>query len=310
MSLTVKNLSKKYDKNLVLDSINFKLNQGEAMSIVGSSGCGKTTLLKCISGLCSVDKGEININLKPVNDLPPNKRNIGYVFQESPLFPHLSIVENIVFNIKKINEEKLNFLLEKIKIKHLKNKYPHEISGGENQRTAVARSLIRNPDLFLLDEPFTNLDEITKEHTKELIFETIKETNTTTILVNHDIQDSLELSDKLLVLDNANIKMLDSPFKVYSEPNSLKTAQLFGELNHIKIKEEDIYVRPHDIIITEQSGLQAKVVKTKFLGQFYKIIAKIESRNVTLFHDKDIELNSHIKLKIKQEKKLKFNSNQ
>ena len=196
MSLTVKNLSKKYDKNLVLDSINFKLNQGEITSIVGSSGCGKTTLLKCISGLCSVNKGEININLKPVHDLPPNKRNIGYVFQESPLFPHLSIVENIVFNIKKINEEKLNFLLEKIKIKNLKNKYPHEISGGENQRTAVARSLIRNPDLFLLDEPFTNLDEITKEHTKELIFETIKETNTTTILVNHDIQDSLELSRK------------------------------------------------------------------------------------------------------------------
>ena len=167
---------------------------------------------------------------------------------------------------------------------------------------------MRNPDLFLLDEPFTNLDEITKEHTKELIFETIKETNTTTILVNHEIQDSLELSDKLLVLDNANIKMLDSPFKVYSEPNSVSTAQLFGELNHLKIKEEDIYLRPHDISVTEESGLQAKVLKTKFLGQFYKISAKIQSKNITLFHDKDIELNSYIKLKIKQEKILKFNS--
>ena len=120
MQAISKNLSKKYGENSVLNKIEFTLNQGEIISIIGASGCGKTTLLKCITGLCDIDDGEIKINSKPIHKLPPNKRNIGYVFQESPLFPHLNIYENIVFNMKKFDSEELDFLLDKIQIKHLK----------------------------------------------------------------------------------------------------------------------------------------------------------------------------------------------
>ena len=306
MSLSIKNLSKKYGENSVLNKIEFNLNQGEIISIIGSSGCGKTTLLKCITGLCDIDQGEIKINSKPIHKLPPNKRNIGYVFQESPLFPHLNIFENIVFNMKKFDSEKLDFLLDKIQIKHLKKRYPHEISGGENQRTAVIRSLIRNPDLFLLDEPFTNLDKVTKEHTKELIFDIIKETKTTTILVNHDIQDSLELSDRLLVLDEANIKMLNSSLKVYSEPPSLKIAKLFGEVNNLEIEGKQIYIRPKDVTTVTKSEIKAEVIQSNFVGQHFKITAKIGSKKITLFNKKDIKKNTQIHLHLEQDNILKF----
>lgn len=306
MSLSIKNLSKKYGENSVLNKIEFTLNQGEIISIIGASGCGKTTLLKCITGLCDIDEGEIKINLKPIHKLPPNKRNIGYVFQESPLFPHLNIFENIVFNMKKFDSEKLDFLLDKIQIKHLKKRYPHEISGGENQRTAVIRSLIRNPDLFLLDEPFTNLDKVTKEHTKELIFDIIKETKTTTILVNHDIQDSLELSDRLLVLDESNIKMLNSSLKVYSEPSSLKIAKLFGEVNNLEIEGKQVYIRPKDVTIVTKSEIKAEVIQSNFVGQHFKITAKIGSKKITLFNKKEIMKNTQIHLRLKQENILKF----
>lgn len=306
MSLSIKNLSKKYGENSVLNKIEFTLNQGEIISIIGASGCGKTTLLKCITGLCDIDEGEIKINLKPIHKLPPNKRNIGYVFQESPLFPHLNIFENIVFNMRKFDSEKLDFLLDRIQIKHLKKRYPHEISGGENQRTAVIRSLIRNPDLFLLDEPFTNLDKVTKEHTKELIFDIIKETKTTTILVNHDIQDSLELSDRLLVLDESNIKMLNSSLKVYSEPSSLKIAKLFGEVNNLEIEGKQVYIRPKDVTIVTKSEIKAEVIQSNFVGQHFKITAKIGSKKITLFNKKEIMKNTQIHLRLKQENILKF----
>jgi len=306
MSLNIENLSKKYGNNIVLNNINLTLNPGEIISIIGSSGCGKTTLLKCISGLCDVNHGTIKINSKPIHNLSPNKRNIGYVFQESPLLPHLNIIDNIVFNMNCFDEEKLNFLLEKIQIKHLKKRYPYEISGGENQRIAVVRSLIRNPDLFLLDEPFSNLDKLTKEHTKELIFNIIKETNTTTMIVNHDIQDSLELSDRVLVLDKAKINMLDTPLKVYSEPSNLNTAKLFGELNSLKIKDKNIYFRPQDVDLVEESDIQAQVVRSKFMGIFYKTIAKIGEENVIIYHKKKLKINTKIYLHIKPKKQLYF----
>ena len=208
--------------------------------------------------------------------------------------------------MKKFDSEKLDFLLDKIQIKHLKKRYPHEISGGENQRTAVIRSLIRNPDLFLLDEPFTNLDKVTKEHTKELIFDIIKETKTTTILVNHDIQDSLELSDRLLVLDESIIKMLNSSFKVYSKPSSLKIAKLFGEVNNFEIEGKQVYIRPKDVTIVTKSKIKAEVIQSNFVGQHFKITAKIGSKKITLFNKKELKKHTQIYLRLKQENILKF----
>ena len=308
MFLNIKNLSKKYGENSVLSDLNFSLNKGEIISIIGSSGSGKTTLLKCISGLCDIDTGEITINLKPIQNLEPNKRNIGYVFQESPLFPHLNVIDNILFNMKDIDNERLNFLLEKIQIKQLKNRYPHEISGGENQRVSVARSLIRNPSLLLLDEPFNNLDNQIKKNTKELVFDIIKKTKTTTIIVNHNIKESLEIADKILVLDkDVKNNMIGTPLEIYSKPRNLATARLFGEINSINLKDEKIYFRPHNISIVDKSNIKAKVIESIFLGSHYKITAKFEKDKVILFNHEYIKKNTTIYLNIEEKHMMKFN---
>ena len=306
MYLAIKNLSKKYNKNIVLENINLNVEKGEIISIVGSSGCGKTTLLKCIAGLCRLDKGKISINSKPVQSIEANNRNIGFVFQESPLLPHLNVLENILLNLKKYDKEKLTFLLKKIQISDLKKRYPYELSGGENQRVAVARSLIREPSLFLLDEPFSNLDVRNKKHTRELIFEIIKKTNTTTLIVNHDLHDSLEISDRILVLENGRNKMFDTTYKVYSEPKSLEIARIFGDINHLKINGESIYFRPSEVDIVKQSEITAQVIKSVFLGTVYKIIAKINLIKIIIFHNKELEKDKLIKIKIRKNLKKYF----
>lgn len=305
MFLEIDKLSKSYSKNSIFNNLSFKIKEGDIISIVGPSGSGKTTLLKCISGLCDIDKGSIKLNSKLLTRLEPNQRNIAYVFQESPLFPHLTVNQNILFNLNIFDEEKLNFIIEKINIGHLKNRYPHEISGGENQRVAVARSLIRNPDLLLMDEPFSNLDLYIKDKLKELVFELISELNTTTIIVNHDIKDSLEISDRILILINGEINNYDIPRAVYSNPKCLESANLFGVLNRVNTNEETFYCRPEHIKLTS-SGIAASVINSTFIGPFYKIKALVNNEKIIFYSNKDLFLNEKIYLEIDSKKRIYF----
>ena len=307
MYLDIKNLSKKYDENFVLENLNLRLIEGEIISIVGTSGSGKTTLLNCVSGICNFDIGEIFVNSKPVHLLDPNKRNIGFVFQESTLLPHLNVLDNITFNLKNIDKEKLSCLLEKIQISKLIERYPHELSGGEVQRVSVARSLIRRPDLLLLDEPFTNLDSISKKKTKELILNLIKKTNTTTIIVSHDINEALEISDKILVLDSDKKYMFDTPQKVYNNPKSLEIAEMFGEINRFKLKNNKFYCRPQDVLIVEKSEIKAKVIRSIFLGLFFKIELDLISDSIIIYNSKALIKDTVVYLKVAINKRLEFN---
>jgi len=307
MYLDIKNLSKKYDENFVLENLNLRLIEGEIISIVGTSGSGKTTLLNCISGICNFDIGEIFLNSKPLHLLQPNKRNIGFVFQESTLLPHLNVLENIIFNLKNIEKEELSYLLEKIQISKLIERYPHELSGGEVQRVSVARSLIRRPDLLLLDEPFTNLDSISKKKTKELILNLIKKTNTTTIIVSHDINEALEISDKILVLDSDKKYMFDTPQKVYNNPKSLEIAEMFGEVNRFKLKNNEFYCRPQDVLIVEKSEIKAKVIKSIFLGLFFKIELDLINDSIIIYNSKALIKDTIVYLKIEVNNCIKFN---
>ena len=299
MFLTIKNLSKSYKKNKVLNKLNLVIRKGEIISVVGSSGSGKSTLLKSISGLDSIDSGEIIINSKKIQNTPTNERNIGYVFQESPLLPHINIIKNILFNYKKYDHNKLSFLLEKMEIKNIVDRYPHEISGGENQRVAVARSLIREPDIFLLDEPFSNLDFVNKNHTKEIIFDIIKKTNTTTIIVNHDVQDSLEISDRILVLNKQKDYFIDTPYNIYTKPNNIETATLFGYVNKIEIEDNSFYFRPEKVNVVEKSDMIFKIIKVKYLGSTYKIVADYKGQKIIFFHNKKLEKKTKIYVDIK-----------
>ena len=305
MFLEIDKLSKRYSKNSILNNITFKIKKGDIVSIVGPSGSGKTTLLKCISGLCDIDRGSIKLNSKLLTRLEPNQRSIAYVFQESPLFPHLTVNQNILFNLKVFDREKLNFIIEKINIGHLKNRYPHEISGGENQRAAVARSLIRNPDLLLMDEPFSNLDLYIKDKLKALVFELISELKTTTIIVNHDIKDSLEISDRILILINGEINNYDIPHAVYSNPKCLESANLFGELNRINTNEKIFYCRPEHIELTS-SGIAASVISSTFIGPFYKIRAHVNDEKIIFYSNKNLSTNEKVYFEIDLKKRIYF----
>ena len=204
MFLEVKDLKKYYSsKDKLIRNLNFSVEKGDIISFIGESGSGKTTFLKCLAGLEKINSGTIKLNGAVLNDknsfVAPNKRKIGFVFQDYPLFPHLNIIENISINLEKKFLSKIDYILTLTNLQDLSHRYPHQLSGGEQQRACIARALIREPDLLLLDEPFSNLDSNIKLSIQEEIHKIIKETKTTTILVTHDIRDTFNISDKILI---------------------------------------------------------------------------------------------------------------
>ena len=211
--LEIFELNHSFDKEVyVLDNINLSVKSGEILSILGPSGCGKTTLLRIIAGLEKQTNGIIKINNKIVSDqscfIPPEKRNLGLIVQERSLFPHLTNYENILFGIKDLDDknEIARDYLELFKIDHLKDKYPHEISGGEQQRIALARSLAPSPALLLMDEPFNALDEKLKIEMYAEIKKIFRQKNITVIMVSHDNEEVRFFSDKLITIEDGNIK--------------------------------------------------------------------------------------------------------
>ena len=206
--LEIKNLSHSYDEtNQIIQNINLEIEKSDRVAILGPSGCGKSTLLRLIAGLEKPNLGQITIDGTVVSTekfiVPPEKRKIGLVVQEKALFPHLSVYDNIGFGIKKNIDKKTitNDLLELLKIDSLKNKYPHEISGGEQQRVALARSLAPNPKLLMLDEPFSALDKDLKGVLYEEISQVFSERGSTILLVTHDSQEAEIMTKKQMKME-------------------------------------------------------------------------------------------------------------
>lgn len=308
MFLKVKSISQSYSKKRILNDINFTQQEGEIISLIGSSGAGKSTLLKSLAGLCKIQNGSISLNSSFIQNIEPNNRNISYVFQDSPLFPHLNVLENIVFNLKDYDNDRLDLLLSKALIKKLINKYPYEISGGENQRVAVVRSIIRKPDLLLLDEPFSNLDNATKKFVKDIVFEIIKFSNITTIIVSHDFQESLGISDKIMILEDGRIDSFDIPEIIYNKPKNLKTARLFGDVVNCKFENENIYIRPENVCVVSSSKNIVSVIKSEFLGEKYRVTANFGSNIIFFYYQSNLSKGSNVFIELRIDKKLVFKS--
>jgi len=289
MFLQVNNLSKKYDEKLVLENITFQQKEGEIISLIGTSGIGKSTLLKCLSGLTNINSGSVVLNGDKIHKQEASFRKIAYVFQESPLFPHINVIDNILFNLSEYDQEKLNHLLEKTEVKALVKRFPYELSGGENQRVAIVRSLIRNPDLLLLDEPFSNLDTVNKRYVKEIVFEIIKESNLTTIIVNHDIEESLEISDRIMIINNGIIESIDSPENIYKSPKNLSTAELFGDVTSISVDNQKKHIRPENIKIVKKSAYSVEIKNSHYLGEKYRVSAKLGNDIISLYHNSELK---------------------
>ncbi len=228
--LKIESLSMKYNEKTVLEDINFEVKKGEFLSLLGPSGCGKTTLLKILIGIEQATQGKIykytDGETVEINNLSPAKRNIGIVFQNYALFPNMNIFENIAYALKtrKLPKEeidkKVNEIIKTFELTEHVAKKPKELSGGQQQRVAMARTLVLNPDIVLLDEPMSALDAEIKLSLRKMLKALQEKTGITMIYVTHDQEEAFDLSDRIMLLENAKIVQLDTPYQLYHNPKS------------------------------------------------------------------------------------------
>ncbi|WFD11625.1 ABC transporter ATP-binding protein [Tepidibacter hydrothermalis] len=241
--LCLKNIKKTYGKHdkrsefdLNIDEL--KIEYRDFFGIVGGSGCGKTTLLKIIAGLTDLDYGEICMDQKIINQILPQRRNIGMIFQENLLFPHMNVYENIGFGlkIKKVGKKEISKLiddvLQSVGLKGFEKRYPNELSGGQKQRVSLARALVLKPELLLMDEPFSALDPRLREEMRSLILKIHKEYNMTIVFVTHDIEEAFNLFNNMIIMKEGRIVQNGSPMQIYENPINTYVAKFMG-INNI-----------------------------------------------------------------------------
>ena len=239
-SVVLKNLVKSYDgKKNIIDNINLEIKDKEFIVLVGSSGCGKSTILRLISGLEDITSGEILIDDKVVNNVHPKDRDIAFVFQSYALYPHMSVYDNIAFGLKmrkydkKTIDAKVREVAESLNLTELLNRKPKQLSGGQRQRVALGRAIVRNPKVFLMDEPLSNLDANLRVHMRSEIKRLHQKLKTTFIYVTHDQTEALTMGDRIFVLDKGKIQQADTPEVIYNQPKNKFVAGFIGQMNFI-----------------------------------------------------------------------------
>ncbi len=239
-SVILKNLVKSYDgKKNIIDNINLEIKDKEFIVLVGSSGCGKSTILRLISGLEDITSGEILIDDKVVNNVHPKDRDIAFVFQSYALYPHMSVYDNIAFGLKmrkydkKTIDAKVREVAESLNLTELLNRKPKQLSGGQRQRVALGRAIVRNPKVFLMDEPLSNLDANLRVHMRSEIKRLHQKLKTTFIYVTHDQTEALTMGDRIVVLDKGKIQQADTPEVIYNQPKNKFVAGFIGQMNFI-----------------------------------------------------------------------------
>lgn len=220
--LELQNISKSFGRNLVLDNINLKINKGEIVSILGPSGCGKSTLLNLILGLHEVSSGKIILNGEDITNVPMKKRGFNIVFQDFALFPNLNAYKNIVYGLKNksniSSKQEVESLIDLLNLREHLNKRIDELSGGQKQRVAIARTLVMKPKILLLDEPLSALDGMIKESIKTHIKNVARKFKLTTIIVTHDPEEALSISDKVLILNQGHVSQFADPSQIVQTP--------------------------------------------------------------------------------------------
>lgn len=311
MYLNIQKLVKYYNKdNPIIKELDFSVKKGEFVSFIGESGSGKTTFLKCLAGLEKINSGKITLNNKILNDkdifIKPHLRKIGFIFQDYPLFPHLNTLDNIKINLNESYYTNLDYFIDLMGLSNLLKRFPHELSGGEQQRVSIARALVREPDLLLMDEPFSNLDSAIKSKIQNEIYKILKKTNTTTILVTHDIKDTFDISDKLLVFKAGIVQQFDNPEEMYCNPANCYCAKMLGELNQIQIENKEFYIRPEKIKIVKDSKYKVKVEKISFVGKEYKIQATLNGDIIHFFSNNNISSSNDLFIDFNKNDLLEF----
>lgn len=301
--LEFENVTMDYGNDIeVVSNLSFSVNKGEIFTLLGASGSGKSTILRMIAGLETPTCGAIKIESQPVFDTSHNitsdKRKIGMVFQDYALFPHLSVYENIVFGLygktKEFKEKKAKELLETVNLQGFESRHPHELSGGQQQRVALARALANEPALLLMDEPFSNLDTSLREKMRIEIYNIIKKTGITAILVTHDQGEAMALSDRIAFLQDGMMAQIGFAHELYWKPVNSQTAAFMGKVNLIEtyidensidkqfsIPVKDIHsssailcIRPELIKVTKEGRLEGIVEYYSFVGTHQEVRIK------------------------------------
>tara|TARA_B110000444_G_scaffold244240_1_gene263482 strand:+ start:185 stop:1297 length:1113 start_codon:yes stop_codon:yes gene_type:complete len=339
--LVVDGVSIEYAQHKIVREVSFGLKRGEIGCLLGPSGCGKTTLLRAIAGFDKIASGGIRLGEEKLSGgkelIPPEQRNIGMVFQDYALFPHLSVLNNIAFGLHKTPTRKANkkasALLEQVGLGGKENTMPHQLSGGEQQRVALARALAPQPKLLLLDEPFSNLDVDLRENLSRDVREIIKQTNTTALMVTHDQHEAFAISDSIGVIHNGVLEQWGSSYSIYHQPINAFVANFVGQgvfLNGVIQAREcvettigkldynpplplkthlstgsrvKVLIRPDDIIHDDNSSLVATVVSRHFRGaDFLYILMLANGEKLLAFvpshHDHTVGESIGIRLEI------------
>ncbi len=298
--LEVRQVDHAYGDHRTLESLSFTLAPGAIGCLLGSSGCGKTTVLRCIAGFERITAGEILVRGEPMSrvdrTVPPEQRRIGMVFQDFALFPHLTVARNIAFGLRRaargVRRRRVAELLEIVGLSRLAERYPHELSGGQQQRVALARALAPRPELMLLDEPFSNLDVEMRERLSLEVRDILKQQQTTAILVTHDQHEAFDMADEIGLMRDGRIEQWDTPHRLYHAPRTRYVADFVGQgvllggtvrdtasvesgigvlrgdaaLGLAPGTEVEVLLRPDQVVHDDASPLRGKVVRKAFRG--------------------------------------------
>ena len=298
------NISKSYNGNLILDELNLYIRENEFLTLLGPSGCGKTTTLRILGGFESPDVGQVIFNGQNITNTPPNHRQLNTVFQKYALFSHMTIAENIALGLKikkkskAYIQDKINYALKLVNLDGYGNRYPNSLSGGQQQRIAIARAIVNEPKVLLLDEPLGALDLKLRQDMQYELVRLKNELGITFVYVTHDQEEALTMSDTIVVMNQGYIQQIGSPEKIYNEPENAFVADFIGDSNIIpgmmiedrmveilgarfacvdegfgRNKPVDVVIRPEDVdlVAPEEGTIQGTVTSLIFKGVHYEM---------------------------------------
>ena len=302
----IRDAVKRYGDFTALNGASLNIKEGEFFTLLGPSGCGKTTLLRMIAGFNSIEGGDFYFGEKRINDVPAHKRDIGMVFQNYAIFPHLTVKENVAYGLKarKVGkqemETRVSEALELVQISHLADRKPNELSGGQQQRVALARAFVIEPSVLLMDEPLSNLDAKLRVQMRTVIKKLQRRLGITTIYVTHDQEEALAISDRIAVMKDGNIMQIGTPNEIYAKPQNPFVAGFIGVSNFLDCEVRDgrtvvqdeitvdiplrkafsgkakLSARPEQLFFSEQ-GMPGKVLFSTLLGDFIEYEVELDN---------------------------------
>ena len=324
VGIQVDNVIKRYGDHTVINGLSLEINPGEFFTLLGPSGCGKTTLLRMIIGFNSIEGGEIRVDGQVVNNIPTNKRNMGMVFQNYAVFPHMNVRDNVAYGLKtrKIakgeRRKKADELLKLVKINQYADRMPAQLSGGQQQRVALARAIVIEPDVLLMDEPLSNLDAKLRVEMRNVIKRIQRQIGITTVYVTHDQEEALAISDRIAVMHDGVIQQIDSPKRLYQRPANIFVSTFIGlsnilpatvkggmvdfghgyQVEGLFLREDrkeagdvKVAVRPEEFVIADKSqpGIPAVVKSSVFLGvNLHYFLEDMEGHEIEVMTPSDL----------------------